>query len=107
MDSSASRPDPFVTALSVFRSRWDAPVLGACLAGVRRFDDYQRTLGVSRKTLAERLKYLVSEGLLFRECYQTRPQRYEYRVTDKGLELLPAFQLMAAWADRWGTGPVS
>ena len=86
----------------MFRSRWDAPILGACFDGVSRFDDFQRTLSVSRKTLAERLKYLVAQGLLTRERYQERPARYEYRLTAKGNDLLPTFRCMAEWSARWG-----
>jgi len=89
--------------MELFRSRWDAPILGACFSGVSRFDDFQRTLGVSRKTLAERLRYLVAEGLVTRDCYQERPARYEYRLTAKGWDLLPAFQCLQEWSDRWGS----
>lgn len=87
--------------MDLFRSRWDVPIIGACLSGVCRFDDLQRALGLSRKTLADRLKYLVSEGLVTRESYQERPERYEYRLTAKGLALRPVFRSLAEWSDRW------
>lgn len=79
------------------------PILGACFSGVCRFDDFQRTLGLSRKTLANRLKYLVGQGLLTRERYQERPSRHEYRLTPKGQGLLPVFRSLADWSDRWGS----
>jgi DNA-binding HxlR family transcriptional regulator len=91
--------------MDLFRSRWDVPILGACISGVRRFDDLQRELGLSRKTLAERLKYLVGEDLLTRERYQERPIRYEYRLTAKGQDLRPAFRELKQWSERWSRPP--
>ena len=87
--------------MDLFRSRWDVPILGACFSGICRFDDFHRALGVSRKTLAERLKYLVAQGLVTRESYQERPVRYEYRLSAKGQDLQPAFQSLADWSERW------
>ena len=77
------------------------PILGACLSGVHRFDDLQRALGLSRKTLAERLKYLVEQGLVVREPYQEGPVRYEYRLTVRGRDLRPTFRCLQEWTDRW------
>jgi DNA-binding HxlR family transcriptional regulator len=89
--------------VDLFQSRWDAPIIGASLSGVSRFDDFQRDLGLSRKTLSERLKYLVAQGLMTRECYQQGPARYEYRLTAKGQDLRPVFASLATWSDRWGS----
>lgn len=91
--------------MGLFRSRWDVPILGACFLGVRRFDDLQRELGVSRKTLAQRLKYLVGEELMTREVYQERPIRFEYRLTAKAQDLAPVFQGLNAWSRRWSHPP--
>jgi DNA-binding HxlR family transcriptional regulator len=76
----------------------------ACL-GVRRFEDFQRSLGIGRKILTIRLKRLVDEGLLDRVEYQHNPVRHEYRLTDKGRDVYPILAAMAAWGDRWLTGP--
>lgn len=76
----------------------------ACL-GVRRFEDFQRSLGIGRKILTMRLKRLVDEGLLDRVEYQQNPVRHEYRLTDKGRDVYPILAAMAAWGDRWMTGP--
>ena len=76
----------------------------ACL-GVRRFEDFQRTLGIGRNILTVRLNRLVDEALLTRVEYQQRPVRHEYRLTDKGRDVYPILAAMAAWGDRWLTGP--
>jgi DNA-binding HxlR family transcriptional regulator len=48
--------------------------------GVRRFDDFQARLGISRNILNQRLKRLVDSGVLERVPYQANPPRSEYRL---------------------------
>lgn len=81
---------------------WWTPVLlrNACL-GVRRFEDFQRTLGVPRAILAKRLERLVAEGLLTRDPYQQRPLRHEYRLTDKGRAFFDVLAAMWRWGEDW------
>jgi DNA-binding HxlR family transcriptional regulator len=77
---------------------------------VRRFREIQEDLGVSANVLADRLDTLRAEGLLETVVYQERPRRSEYRLTQKGAELLPALLALMQWGDRWtwqhGQGPV-
>jgi DNA-binding HxlR family transcriptional regulator len=75
-----------------------------CLAGLRRFDDIQRDLGISRKVLAERLKWLVAQGVLEQRPYSERPVRHEYWPTEKGFELADVLLAITAWGDRWTAG---
>lgn len=93
--------------LSVIGDRWTMLVLRNAFLGTRRFDDFQQQLGMTRHVLAERLKRLVEEGLFRKEAYQ--PNRYEYRLTDKGKGLYPVLLSMTAWGDQWmdseGKGP--
>lgn len=76
-------------------------VLREAFFRVRRFDDFQRTLGISRSVLARTLKSLVDDGIMERRLYQTRPDRYEYLLTEAGRELYPIFLAMKDWGDRW------
>jgi HxlR-like helix-turn-helix len=55
--------------------------------------------------LTQRLAGLVEEGILRRVEYQQNPVRHEYRLTDKGRDAYPILAAMAAWGDRWLTGP--
>jgi DNA-binding HxlR family transcriptional regulator len=68
--------------------------------GVRRFDDFQRELGLARNVLADRLARLVDEGVLEKRAYQERPERFEYRLTDKGVDLWPVLVSLMKWGDR-------
>lgn len=76
-------------------------VLREAFFRVRRFDEFQRVLGISRSVLARTLKTLVEQGLLERRRYQQRPDRYEHLLTEAGLELYPVFLAMKSWGDRW------
>lgn len=80
---------------------WTPLVLRECFYGVRRFDEFQRWLGISRNTLTDRLRRLVDEGLLERRPYQSEPVRHEYVLTAKGRDFFGVLAAMAAWGDRW------
>jgi len=69
--------------------------------GIRRFDALQDDLGVSRPILANRLKRLVTAGLLERQRYQDHPPRYDYVLTPAGVDLSPALVALIRWGDRW------
>jgi DNA-binding HxlR family transcriptional regulator len=82
-------------------------VLREAFNGVRRFDDMQRRTGLPRQVLSGRLARLVVEGLLRKVSYQDSGQRrrYEYRLTDKGLDLYPVLVALMAWGDKYAVGP--
>lgn len=95
-------------ALSVVGERWTLLIIRDAFKGTRRFEDFQRNLGVTRHRLAERLSGLVDEGVLTRTPYNARPLRYEYRLTRKGLALYPVLLSLSHWGDVWmddGAGP--
>ncbi len=98
------RPSSVERTLDLFGAGWAFLVLRESFFGVKRFDDFQRNLGVSRAILADRLKVMVEAGILERRRYQQRPDRYEYVLTEKGLELYPIFIAMMRWGDRWLAG---
>jgi DNA-binding HxlR family transcriptional regulator len=87
-------------ALEVVGERWTILILRDAFLGVRRFDDFQRSLGIARNVLNARLLRLVESGLLERRRYQERPERFEYRLTDAGLDLWPALFALMRWGDR-------
>lgn len=88
-------------ALAVVGERWTLLLVRDAFKGTRRFDDFQRNLGVSRHRLAERLKALVEAGVLTKVPYRERPVRYEYRLTRKGLGLYPVLVSLSHWGDQW------
>ena len=84
---------------------WTPLVLRECYYGVRRFDDFQRRLGIGRNILTRRLGRLVDEGLLTRRRYHDRPVRHEYVLTPKGRDFFGVIAAMMRWGDRWLAGP--
>lgn len=91
-------------ALDVVGDWWTLLIVRDTARGVHRFDALQHELGVSRKVLTERLKLLVDADVLFREPYQERPVRYEYRLTPRGRALLPVLIALQDWGDAWVSG---
>ncbi|OSI59935.1 transcriptional regulator [Bradyrhizobium canariense] len=79
--------------------RWTLMILRDCFLGVRRFEIFQRRLGISRAIVTDRLRVLADEGVLRRVAYQDNPVRHEYRLTDKGLDLHPVIMAIAHFGD--------
>lgn len=94
------QPCSLSRTLAVVGDRWTLLVLRDCFLGVRRFDEFEKRLGVTRHVLADRLKKLVEYGVLVKVPYQQRPLREEYRLTERGLELHPAIMALVSWGDR-------
>jgi DNA-binding HxlR family transcriptional regulator len=91
-------------ALEVVGERWTLLVVRDALLGVRRFDEFQRNLGVASNILSKRLERLCDEGILERSAYADRPPRYEYVLTEKGRDLGPVVVMLMKWGDRYYAG---
>jgi DNA-binding HxlR family transcriptional regulator len=87
--------------LEVVGEWWSMLIIRDAFLGVRRFDDFQSRLGISRNILNVRLTSLVDAGVLERVPYQEHPRRNEYRLTDKGRDLWPVLTTMREWGDKW------
>jgi len=90
---------------------WSILVLRELFFGVRRFNDMQSDLQISRSVLTERLNRLVELGVVRTVPYQEpgSRSRNEYRLTRKGVELLPVMVALMTWGDshvNGGDGPV-
>jgi DNA-binding HxlR family transcriptional regulator len=88
-------------ALSVVGERWTMLILRDAFLGTRRFDKFQKNLGITRHRLSERLTKLVEHGVLVKVPYHERPLRHEYRLTRKGLALYPVLMTLSRWGDDW------
>jgi DNA-binding HxlR family transcriptional regulator len=88
------------STLEIIGERWTILIVRDIFLGVRRFDDLQRSLGVARNILQGRLEHLVDQGIVFKAPYHEHPVRYEYRLTQKGLDLWPVLVALLQWGDR-------
>jgi DNA-binding HxlR family transcriptional regulator len=87
-------------ALEIVGERWTLLIVRDVFLGLRRFDEIQQDLGVARNVLTDRLNRLVEEGILERARYSERPERFEYRLTEKGVELNVALTALRQWGDK-------
>ena len=92
-------------ALEVIGERWSLLIVRSVMHGNRRFGEMQESLGIARNVLSVRLQRLVDEEILERRAYQESPPRYEYFLTQKGLDLWPALIALLNWGDRYSPAP--
>lgn len=91
-------------AVAVLGDAWSVLVLRDVARGCTRFEGLLAESGISRKVLAQRLAALVDAEVLARVRYQERPDRYEYRLTERGRAVLPVLAALQEWGDTWVLG---
>jgi DNA-binding HxlR family transcriptional regulator len=89
-------------ALEVMGERWSFMILRASFNGLHHFEEFLTELGIARNILSNRLAKLVEHGILDRQpCAEDR-RRIEYRLTEKGFDLLPAMLALRQWGQKYG-----
>ncbi len=88
-------------ALDVLGDWWTLLVIREAFLGTVRFADFERNLGIAKNILAQRLRHLVEHGVLERVEAKGKAGRFEYRLTEKGSDLLAVMTALRQWADRW------
>jgi DNA-binding HxlR family transcriptional regulator len=94
-------PCSLARSLQLVGEWWTLLVLRDICFGWNRFDAIHDHLGIARNILKTRLDTLVEHGFAVRQQYQQRPDRYEYRPTDKARDFVPVILAIVAWGDRW------
>ncbi|MEP7351519.1 MAG: helix-turn-helix domain-containing protein [Sphingorhabdus sp.] len=92
------------TALEAMGERWSFMILRAAFNGVRHFEEFLSEIGIARNILANRLTRLTESGILHRTPCPDDRRKVEYRLTAKGLDLLPTMIALRQWGEKWGTG---
>ncbi|MDO9433401.1 MAG: helix-turn-helix domain-containing protein [Phenylobacterium sp.] len=92
---------PIAHSTGLVGDRWSILIVRELLMGQRRFQDLQAQTGATSQMLAARLKRLEADGLIERHPYSERPPRHEYRLTPKGVDLMPVILALRAWGERW------
>jgi DNA-binding HxlR family transcriptional regulator len=87
--------------LKIIGDRWSFLVIREAFFAVRRYDDFCRNLRISTNVLADRLQWMVAEGIFFRSPYQSHREQLEYRFTEKGKQLYASMITMMRWGDKW------
>jgi DNA-binding HxlR family transcriptional regulator len=95
------RPSSVSRALQIIGDKWSFMVVREAFFGNRRYDKIQTELAIAPNILTDRLSRLVANGVFYRRQYQSSPERYEYLLTDMGLDLYGPLIAMLRWGDRW------
>lgn len=90
-------------ALEVMGERWSFMILRASFNGLHHFEEFLSELGIARNILSNRLARLVGHGILDRQPCADDRRRIEYRLTPKGIDLLPAMIALRQWGQKYGT----
>jgi DNA-binding HxlR family transcriptional regulator len=92
----------FESASELIGKRWTGLIIRVLLTGPKRFKEITEIISnVSSKVLTERLKELECVGIIKREVFPEMPVRIEYSLTEKGRDLLPVFDELQKWAEKW------
>ncbi len=91
-------------SIAVIGDRWTLLILRDCFAGLRRFEQFQERLEISRTIIADRLSVLVKEQVLEKVVYNEKPLRFEYRLTRKGMGLRHVMMAILHWGDVYYAG---
>ncbi len=95
------------TALEAMGERWSFMILRAAFNGVHHFEEFLAEIGIARNILASRLTKLTDAGILHRTLCADDRRKVEYRLTQKGMDLLPTMIALRQWGEKWGTGTPS
>ncbi|EAQ28172.1 putative transcriptional regulator [Erythrobacter sp. NAP1] len=90
-------------ALEVMGERWSFMILRASFNGLKHFEEFLSELGIARNILSNRLAKLVDHGILKREPCADDRRKIEYRLTEKGFDLLPAMIALRQWGQKYGS----
>jgi len=102
MQTTITREEAFHRLTDVLRCKWTLAILDAITRGVVRPGQMERELeGLTAKVLYERVRKLERYGLIERDVYDEVPPRTEYRLTQRGEELVRLLADLRAFAGLW------
>lgn len=97
MKNSLDQPCLIARSLALVGDAWSMLIMRDAHAGLTRFDDFRKSLGIAPTILTKRLSTLTDEGLLEKHRYSERPPRDEYLLTESGRDFLPVLFAIGAW----------
>ena len=93
----SKEPCPIARSLPFAGDAWSLLILRDAHAGLTRFDQFRKSIGIAPTILTRRLAMLTEEGLLEKRLYSERPPREEYVLTAAGRDFLPVLFMIGAW----------
>lgn len=87
-------------ALNLLGEQWTLLIVRDAFFGIRNFDDFQRSTGIARNVLSQRLGTLVEAGVFSKRASDEDKRKVEYRLTPMGLELFPMIVGFSLWGKK-------
>src|SRR3569833_2080244 len=91
---------PIARSLESEGEWWNILIIRDAVYGLKRFDEFQKSLEIAPNMLTRRLNSLVKDGILERRLYSEKPPRYEYILTEKGRDFRPVLATLLAWGNK-------
>lgn len=92
-------PCPVARSVDLIGDRWSLLIVRDAFDGLRRFGDFQRSLGVARNILSDRLRKLVEAGILAMQDASDGTAYQEYMLTPRGESLFPVVVALRQWGE--------
>jgi len=104
MSNLSEQPCLIARSLALVGDAWSMLILRDAHAGLTRFDEFRKSLGIAPTILTRRLAMLTKEGLLEKRRYSERPPRDEYVLSEAGRDFLPVLFAISAWGRKHRNG---
>ena len=95
---------PIPAAVELIGEKWAFLILLGALNGLQHFEEFQAGLGIARNILSDRLRRMVTGGVLERSRDPSDRRKVIYALTAKGEGLLTVVVAMRQWGEDWGHG---
>src|SRR4029077_2393548 len=92
---------PVARSLDTIGEWWSLLIVRDALTGIRRFSDFQKSLGLAKNVLSTRLKKLVACGIMKQVPASDGSVYREYVLTKKGRDLLPVIVALRQWGENY------
>ena len=92
-----------VDVAQITGDRWASLVLRSIFTGLRRFDEIHRDTAMATNILSERLSWLIAQGVI--RAHELGGRRFEYRLTEKGIDYYPVLLMLMQWGDKYYVSP--
>lgn len=92
-------------SVGILGDAWTLLIIRELFLGSRRFDDFQAYTGMAPQLLTTRLRKLEAVGIVRRVKYSEHARRFEYKLTEMGIDLYPLLVSILQWGDKWMKRP--
>jgi DNA-binding HxlR family transcriptional regulator len=98
---NAKNACPIARSLDFLGDAWSILILRDAHAGLTRFEQFRKNLGIAPTILTKRLATLTEEGILEKKIYSEHPPRDEYVLTTAGRDFLPVLFMIGDWGRKY------